>query len=106
MINAGLIIDLPHAYELAGKHANTQIPTTPISTTGTDAATRQPGRSPSTIQAAIGTTTTAVDARRSLLLGYTAAGASILVAGSAVFGQKDRSAAMDSIRSAVSTHVM
>lgn len=32
-----------------------------------------------------------------------AAGASILVAGSAVFGQKDRPAAMESIRSAVST---
>jgi len=32
-----------------------------------------------------------------------AAGASILVAGSAVFGQPDRSAAMESIRSAVST---
>ena len=32
-----------------------------------------------------------------------AAGASILVAGSAVFGQDDRSAAMESIRSAVST---
>jgi ribulose-phosphate 3-epimerase len=31
------------------------------------------------------------------------AGASILVAGSAVFGQDDRAAAMESIRSAVST---
>ena len=33
-----------------------------------------------------------------------AAGASILVAGSAVFGQDDRAAAMESIRNAVSTH--
>ena len=32
-----------------------------------------------------------------------AAGASILVAGSAVFGQKDRAAAMESIRAAVTT---
>ena len=32
-----------------------------------------------------------------------AAGASILVAGSAIFGQKDRTAAMDSIRTAVTT---
>lgn len=35
--------------------------------------------------------------------GVVAAGASILVAGSAVFGQKDRTAAMDSIRTAVTT---
>jgi ribulose-phosphate 3-epimerase len=34
------------------------------------------------------------------------AGARILVAGSAVFGQKDRAAAMEAIRSAVSTRVV
>jgi ribulose-phosphate 3-epimerase len=33
------------------------------------------------------------------------AGARILVAGSAVFGQRDRAAAMEAIRSAVSTRV-
>ena len=42
-----------------------------------------------------------IDARTAPLV--VAAGASILVAGSAVFGQDDRSAAMESIRSAVST---
>jgi ribulose-phosphate 3-epimerase len=42
-----------------------------------------------------------VDARTAPLV--VAAGASILVAGSAVFGQDDRAAAMESIRSAVST---
>ena len=42
-----------------------------------------------------------IDARTAPVV--VAAGASILVAGSAVFGQDDRSAAMESIRSAVST---
>ena len=42
-----------------------------------------------------------IDSRTAPLV--VAAGATILVAGSAVFGQKDRSAAMDSIRSAVTT---
>lgn len=42
-----------------------------------------------------------IDARTAPLV--VAAGASILVAGSAVFGQDDRAAAMESIRSAVST---
>ena len=42
-----------------------------------------------------------IDARTAPVV--VAAGASILVAGSAVFGQKDRPAAMESIRSAVST---
>ena len=42
-----------------------------------------------------------IDARTAPLV--VAAGASILVAGSAVFGQPDRAAAMDSIRSAVHT---
>ena len=42
-----------------------------------------------------------IDARTAPLV--VAAGASILVAGSAVFGQDDRSAAMESIRSAVSS---
>jgi ribulose-phosphate 3-epimerase len=42
-----------------------------------------------------------IDARTAPLV--VAAGASILVAGSAVFGQDDRSAAMQAIRSAVST---
>jgi ribulose-phosphate 3-epimerase len=42
-----------------------------------------------------------IDARTAPLV--VAAGATILVAGSAVFGQDDRSAAMESIRSAVST---
>jgi ribulose-phosphate 3-epimerase len=42
-----------------------------------------------------------IDARTAPVV--VAAGASILVAGSAVFGQDDRSAAMESIRSAVSS---
>jgi len=42
-----------------------------------------------------------IDARTAPMV--VAAGASILVAGSAVFGQDDRAAAMDSIRSAVSS---
>lgn len=42
-----------------------------------------------------------IDARMAPVV--VAAGASMLVAGSAVFGQKDRPAAMESIRSAVST---